>query len=98
MSLYRLLADLVLILHASVVAFVVFGLILVLVGRAMGWAWVRNFWFRVAHLMAIGVVVAQTWCGVSCPLTILENRLRVAGGEEPYSDQGCIAFWIHRMM
>ena len=98
MSLYRLLADLVLIVHASLVAFVIFGLILVIVGWAMKWSWVRNFWFRAGHLLAIGIVVAQAWCGVSCPLTILENRLRVAGGEEPYSDQGCIAFWLHRFI
>jgi hypothetical protein len=50
---YRGLADAVLVLHAGVVLFVVAGLALTLVGGALRWRWVRNFWFRAAHLAAI---------------------------------------------
>lgn len=35
---YRLAADLTLLLHASFVGFVVFGLILIFVGGPFGWA------------------------------------------------------------
>jgi hypothetical protein len=37
---YQLLADLVLTLHFALVAFVVGGLVLVIVGNLIGWRWV----------------------------------------------------------
>ena len=74
--LYRVLADLVLIIHTSFIAFVVVGLVLIWVGYFRGWEWTRSWWFRGAHLLAIGYVVAQAFMGVTCPLTDLENALR----------------------
>src|SRR4029079_7904709 len=56
---YRLLADLIVAIHAAYVAFVVVGLLLILIGLACGWKWVRNWWFRVAHLVAILIVAAE---------------------------------------
>ncbi len=94
MLIYRIAADLVLALHAGIVGFVVFGQALVLVGLPLRWRWVRNFWFRVAHLLAIGVVVAQAWAGVVCPLTMLENHLRVLGGGVEYPGS-FVAYWLH---
>ena len=73
MSVFGLLADGVLVAHALFIAFVVFGQVLILLGLLLGWRWVRNFRFRIAHLAAIGIVVVQAWIGVLCPLTILEN-------------------------
>ncbi len=52
---YLLAADALLALHVSFVAFVIFGLVLIVVGGLRGWGWVRNRWFRIAHLAAIGV-------------------------------------------
>lgn len=84
MTFYRLAADAVVVAHFSYVAFVVVGLLVVLVGRLRRWEWTRGFWFRIAHLTAIAVVVAEAWCGVTCPLTTLENWLRVRGGGATY--------------
>ena len=63
---YLLAADIVLFVHVMFVFFVVVGLLLIFVGLACGWQWVRNFWFRTIHLAAIGVVVLQSlaWCFV----------------------------------
>ena len=97
MNAYRLAADAVLILHATFVAFVVFGLLLVIVGWARGWKWVRNVWFRGGHLLAIATVVAQSWAGVPCPLTTLEGVLRRRAGESFYSE-GFVAHWLHRVI
>ena len=47
---YALYADLILIAHASFIAFVVLGQVLILAGRVAQWGWVRNFWFRAAHI------------------------------------------------
>ena len=71
---WSVLADLVLLFHAAYVGYVVFGLVAIVLGIALGWSWVRNFWFRLTHLGAIGLVVAESIVGVACPLTTLENR------------------------
>lgn len=95
---YALLADVVLIIHAGVIAFVIGGLILTLIGAAAGWKWVRNRWFRLAHLGAIGYVVIQAWVGLTCPLTDLENHLRRQAGQAGYGEQGFIAHWLHQLI
>lgn len=78
---YRLLADLVVVVHFAYVSFVVGGLAVILCGIWRRWAWVRNVWFRVIHLALIGVVVLESLCGIVCPLTDWENRLRELAGE-----------------
>jgi len=81
---YHLEADLVAAVHAAYIAFVLFGFIAIMLGVAMGWRWVRNVYFRAVHLGAILVVCAEALAGVSCPLTILEDRLRLLGSDTPY--------------
>lgn len=81
---YRLLADFVLVVHVSYVAFVVFGLLFVLAGHLRKWPWVRNLWFRTAHLASIAIVVGESWCDITCPLTVWESRFRRAAGESGY--------------
>jgi hypothetical protein len=94
---YQLLADAVLLLHFAVIVFVVGGLAAVLVGNAAGWRWVNDWWFRLAHLLAIGVVVVQSWLGQHCPLTILESWLRVQAGAQAYQ-QSFIEHWVQRII
>jgi len=88
-----LLADLILIVHFAFVLFVVGGLGLIWVGAAAGWRWVRNFWYRIAHLAAIAFVAAEALAGAWCPLTIWEDALRGSTEEKNF-----IARWIHRVM
>src|SRR5262245_48484419 len=78
---YRLLADVVVAVHVAYVAFVVVGQLLILAGVARGWRWVRNPWFRLAHLAAILIVAAEALLDIDCPLTIWEHQLRVRGGQ-----------------
>ncbi|HQR10284.1 MAG TPA: DUF2784 domain-containing protein [Casimicrobiaceae bacterium] len=94
---YRILADLVILLHAAFVAFIVIGLALILVGGYRGWAWVRFPSFRIAHLLAIGYVVVQEWLGFTCPLTTLESELRAKAGEATYAG-GFVAHWLDRLV
>jgi hypothetical protein len=91
------LADAVLVLHAAIVLFVVGGLAAVLLGNRLGWGWVNAPTFRFAHLAAIGVVVAQAWLGVVCPLTTLESALRARAGQSGYGS-GFIAHWVGRLI
>jgi hypothetical protein len=71
---YRLLADLVLILHAGFVVFVMFGALLAL-------RWPRLAWVHVpVALWGAGI----EFLGGICPLTPLENHWRRLAGELGY--------------
>ena len=92
-----LLANAVLVLHVGIAAFVVAGLVLVVVGNLARWGWVNNAWFRVAHIAAIGIVVAESWLGFACPLTTLEMWLRARAGEPSYGG-GFIEHWLQQLL
>jgi hypothetical protein len=96
-TLYALIADIVLIGHVLFAAFVVLGLILIFIGKFLSWQWVRNPWFRVAHLAGIGVVVLQSWFGAICPLTIWEMGLRSKAGESVY-EGSFISHWLTELL
>src|SRR5579864_4652842 len=94
---YRLLADAVVGIHALYVGFVVFGLIAILLGRAMGWRWVRSPYVRILHLAAIGFVCLESIAGIDCPLTTLENGLRLAAGQNGYGGD-FLGYWLDRLI
>ena len=96
-GLYALAADAVLLVHAAFVVFVILGLVLTLVGRVLAWSWVRDPWFRLVHLAAVGVVVLQSWAGVVCPLTTVEMALRRKAGGPGY-EESFIAHWLHELL
>ena len=94
---YRLIADLILIMHVAYVAFVILGLALVLIGGVCSWQWVRNPWFRYLHLISIGIVVLQSWLDFTCPLTSLEMYCRAKVGDLTYEGT-FIAHWFHQLL
>lgn len=70
-----LVADLLVIAHLGFILFVVFG----------GFAairWPRTAW---VHLPAAAWGAIVELAGWVCPLTPIENRLRIAGGDSAYS-------------
>ena len=89
-----LLADIVLVIHALVVLFNVGGLAAIWIGAALGWRWIRNFWFRVIHLGSMGIVALGSLLGMICPLTVLEDALRQAGPPQ----SGFIQRWVSRLL
>ena len=91
------LADFVLITHAAFAAFVIFGLVLILIGGSLNWSWVRNFWFRALHLLGITIIMVQSWLDVICPLTTLEMWLRQQAGMSTY-EGGFIQYWLHQIL
>ena len=72
---YALLADLVLILHATFILFVVFGGLLVFWRRRLIWL----------HIPAAAWGILIEFRGWICPLTYLENDLRTAAGGSGYA-------------
>jgi len=96
-GLYQLLADIVLVVHFAIVLFVIFGLVLVILGNWLAWSWVNGLWFRFTHLACILVVVAESWLGITCPLTTWEASLRTAAGSASY-DTSFVQHWVQRLL
>ena len=94
---FELLADLVLWAHFLWVGFILFGQAAVMTGWAMGWGWTRNLWFRLVHLAAMLLVAAQAWLGIACPLTLIENRLRLQAGDASYR-RSFVSDWAERLL
>jgi hypothetical protein len=72
---YRLLADALVLLHASFVLFVMLGGLLV-------WHWPRLAWL---HIPAVCWGAGIEFLGGICPLTPLENEWRRLAGEQGYA-------------
>ena len=90
-------ADAILIIHVAFVIYVVFGLFTIYVGFVLKWSWIRNFWFRISHLIAIVIVALQSWVGMICPLTIWEMGLREKAGDATYSGS-FIQHWLQSIL
>lgn len=86
-------ADVLLVVHFVIAAFIIAGLLLVWLGAAFGWEWVRNPWLRYLHLGAIAFVAAEALLGIACPLTVWEDVLR--GSVRPESFVGR---WVQRLL
>lgn len=94
---YRIAADLVLAIHMLFVLFVILGLFFILAGGVRGWLWVKNPWFRLGHLLSIGLVVVLSWFQAICPLTTIEMAMRSRAGDAVYSGS-FIAHWLETLL
>ncbi|MFT5325273.1 MAG: hypothetical protein ACI8P0_003141 [Planctomycetaceae bacterium] len=93
-TIFRLAADATVCFHMAYVLFVVLGQATVMLGAVCNWKWIRNTTFRLLHLLAISIVVIESWLGITCPLTTLENHLRARSGATSY-DGDFIANVVH---
>jgi hypothetical protein len=80
---YHAAADLVLLLHLAFIAFALAGALLVL-----RWRWLA--WLQLPAA-AWGIFIELS--GRICPLTTVENALRVAAGQAGYAD-GFVAHYL----
>jgi hypothetical protein len=92
------LADILAALHLAFVCYVIVAQLLIVMGVALGWSWVRNPWFRVSHLLMIGVVALESIVNFECPLTTWEDMLRRAAGQETGSGQTFIGRLVASIM
>ena len=91
-----MLADIIVTIHFLYVSFIIGGLLSVWVGAFFKWQWIRNFWFRILHLAAIGFVAAESVFGIICPLTEWENNLRRSTGGTYH--ESFIQHWVHKLL
>lgn len=89
------LATLVFMIHFGVVLFNVGGLVAIPLGGLFRWGWVRIFWWRILHLLSLGVVAAQAVLGQVCFLTIWQATLagRSSGETPPLA-----ATWVNSLL
>lgn len=73
--LFRLLADVLAVCHLAFILFAVFG-------AALAFRWPKIILLHVPAAIWAGIVEISGW---ACPLTPLENRLRIMGGEPGYA-------------
>jgi hypothetical protein len=92
------LADLIAAVHLAFVCYVIFAQLLIGVGVAARWSWVRNAWFRISHLVMIGIVALESIVDFECPLTTWETLLRKAAGQETGDGQTFIGRLVDSIM
>ncbi|BBO21570.1 MAG: DUF2784 domain-containing protein [Burkholderiales bacterium] len=90
----RVLADLILVVHVCIAGFITAGFVLIPLGAAAGWRWVRHRRLRLLHAGAIAFVALESLAGIACPLTVWENMLR--GGTS--GEAGFIGHWLGRLL
>jgi Protein of Unknown function (DUF2784) len=84
---YRAAADLVVIIHLLFIGFVAGGVLLT-------WRWP---WIAWAHIPAVIYGALVEFAGFTCPLTVLENDLRLSAGQAGYSG-GFIDHYLIRVI
>ena len=104
--LYRILSDLVVVLHFLWIVFIILGFALTGWYFFLGYVLKRSsekadrffdrWLFRTLHLLGIGFVAAQTLLGKYCPLTVLENYLRAGYAPEAVYPGSFISIILNR--
>ena len=84
-----LIADLVLALHFGIALFITLGLALIPLGFTYSWKWIRNRRFRQIHAGLMLFVAIEAMFAITCPLTVLEARLRDTPAPE--------SFWAYHL-
>jgi len=73
---FRLAADFVLLLHLAFILFAVLG-----AAMAVWWSWIP-----LVHIPVAAWAIFVELTGRSCPLTYLENYLRIKAGQSGYTE------------
>jgi hypothetical protein len=89
------LGQLVLAVHLAVIAFNVAGLVVVPLGAALEWGWVRILWLRLLHLGSLAAVALQAILGRACFLTDWQDALTGGGAHDPLIMRfvNSVVFW-----
>ena len=89
----KFFADTILILHFLIIIFIISLYFLIPYGYSKNWKFVKSYKIRLIHLMLIFFITIETFFGIICPLTTLENDLRGHSYSETF-----ISFWISKVI
>ena len=84
-----LLADIVLLSHFAITAFLVIGMLVIPLGAYWHWSWVRARRIRELHAGLMALIAIEALFHITCPLTILESLLRNTAPPE--------SFWANQL-
>ena len=71
-----MIADVLMLIHFGLAAFISAGFFIIPLGYRLGWNWIKKRNLRLLHLFLMGVITTETIVGLTCPLTVLENMFR----------------------
>src|SRR5262245_18597486 len=94
---YAWMADLMAAIHVGYVACVLLGLLVILLGRVLGWRWVGNRWFRAVHLFLIVAVVVRALLTPVCPLTTWELDFAARAREQGF-ERSAVGLFLHDLI
>jgi len=87
-------AAIILTVHVAIIAFNLFGLLVIPPGAWRGWRFVRAPLWRLLHVASMAVVAAQAAAGRACFLTLWQDALTRGGG----AGQPLIMHWVNGMI
>ena len=68
------------------------------IGGLLGWRWVRNLPLRLVHALIMGYIVVDAVLGKLCFLTLWEESLRRAAGQESLHDISFVGRMLHEIL
>ena len=89
------IADLILILHFGIVLFITSLFFLIPVGYKFNWIFTKNIKVRVFHAGLMTFVTIETFLGMACPLTYLENYFL---NENENENKLFLSYWLNKII
>ena len=89
-----MLAALILAVHVLIIAFNLFGMVVIPLGAWRGWSFVHAPGWRLAHIASLGVTALQAALGRACFLTVWQTA--ASRGDE--SPEPLIMHWVNSMI
>ncbi len=88
-----IIADFILIIHFTIIAFIIAGFFLIPIGYKLNLYWSVNKTLRITHFLLIGIVTTESFIGMTCPLTTVEKLLR-----NDFSDETFVNYWLSKII
>ena len=89
------IADIILVLHFGIVLFITSLFFLIPVGYKFNWIFTKNIKIRVFHAGLMTFVTIETFLGIACPLTYLENYFL---NENENENKLFLSYWLNKII
>ena len=87
------ISDIILVLHFGIVIFITLGFFLIPIGWKLNWNWIYNRKLRLLHFGMMAFVTLETFMGITCPLTAIENSIRGVNKSNSF-----VSYWVMKII
>ena len=87
------ISDIILFLHFGIVIFITLGFFLIPIGWKLNWNWIANRKLRLLHCGMMAFVTLETFMGITCPLTAIENSIRCVNKSNSF-----VSYWVMKII